>query len=138
MGAISLKSQAPQTHFNRLETQSQKKTRKSQSKPKTIATEQLALFALPSSRVTVGVEPANYRVDRYCVTVRQNDLIWQLPPSLPKAQCFDLLDLLQEAGCCFEMDLNDGTPVEAGRLHALTECYINSLNLGLAEVRKYA
>ena len=92
---------------------------------------QLSLFNQPqqlpkSSGPQVTLEPLPHRPDRVRLVIRQQDCVWGLVPHLSRSEGERLLDLLKAARVEFDLDLNEGWPVDCDIINAAVESLIES------------
>ncbi len=82
------------------------------------------LFA--TSEPVVSLQPFQGWTDRYSLTIQQCDCAWQLCPSLSSGEGARLLALLAETGIGFDLDLNEGWPLQAAEINWLTESLLTA------------
>ena len=105
--------------------------RKSPHSNSSVKASQLSLFSPPqqlpeSSGPTVTLEPLPNRPDRVRLTIRQQSCTWGLVPHLSRSEGERLLDLLKAARVEFDLDLNEGWPIDSDIIQAAVETLIDS------------
>ena len=74
----------------------------------------------------VTLEPLSNRPGRVRLTIRQEDCTWGLVPHLSRSEGERLLEFLQTAGIEFDLDLNEGHPLDADIINSAVESLIDS------------
>ncbi len=92
---------------------------KNQASQGKVAVSQFDLFA--SSSPVISLEPVPTRSGRVRLTINQLDCRWELIPNLKMAEAKALLEFIAAEGIAFDLDLNEGHPIESERLHWATE-----------------
>lgn len=87
--------------------------------PTTNPAQQLGLFA--SSAPTVALEPCPDWPGRIRLTVTQEDCRWVLCPPLWQIEADRVMARAATLGIGFDLDLNQGWPVESEAIHGLVE-----------------
>lgn len=77
----------------------------------------------PIPRLTI--EPSKHWTGRWVITITQEQVKWELSPSLIRAEALDLESMIRRQEICFELDLNQGTPLANEAIHSLVEVYLN-------------
>ena len=117
--------------MSRISNFSLNSNRKSPHSNRGFRANQLSLFSPPpqlpeSSSPTATLEPLPNRPGRVRLTIRQQGCTWGLVPHLSQAEGERLLDLLKDARVEFDLDLNEGWPIDSDIIRAAVETLIES------------
>ena len=74
----------------------------------------------------VSLEPLPHRHDRVRLTIVQEDSTWGLVPHLSRDEGKRLLDLLRAARVEFDLNLEEGWPIDSNIIQAAVETLIDS------------